>query len=153
MTDNPDPPPLSWDDLMATTRRFGADYSPLGDVEVEFVNDYLGDVSGRDPRDLRYRATRVPVLPIHYHDQQRRPPGHVSDLAEAMRHGKDVPPILVHDGTVIDGLHRMSAAHKLGWTHIDAIEAFAPDVADEEVPTRPMEPDDPEKVRGPARRS
>jgi hypothetical protein len=78
------------------------------------------DPARTDPRGGPPRPESVPILRLAPADSPRllgEDAEHVRMLADA---GTDLPPILVHRRTprVIDGMHRLRAAHLRGDTHI-----------------------------------
>lgn len=90
----------------------------------EFVADYVGDLTGKHPEELRFRygTFDVPELQPSESDDDRRAPGYTESLRHAVGAGK-TPPVIVVQGTVVDGWHRIKAAARNGQRTVEAWHA------------------------------
>lgn len=95
--------------------------------DQEFVADYVFDLTGHAPSDLVWSLATVTVPPLGdgQEDTSRRAPGHVQRLRRPVRDGA-TPPVVVVDGSVVDGWHRLKAAAQEGMTAVPAWHGTPP---------------------------
>lgn len=99
----------------------GASY-PLDVVIVVDDGTAYSRLQAWQPRSAPMRVpTWRPLAELH-DDRGQLDEATVSAIGSAMLAGDVIDPILVtHDGTIIDGRHRVAAARRAGWTDIDAV--------------------------------
>lgn len=104
----------------------------MRDLDSDGYEDFiqvLSDLASENGIDLNYEQS----IPVHeepikeYLEQVRgwsfdyRGEARVESIAKAMKDGEILPPIIVIDGKVVDGRHRLLAADALGKTSITVI--------------------------------
>lgn len=109
---------------MLSQRQFGWEHvsRQMPDEDKMMAEDYAPDLAGKDMHEIKWRYGTHPVDPSHAQareDTSRRGPGHIESLRHAVGAGQ-TPPIVVVKGTVVDGMHRLSAAARNGQKTVEA---------------------------------
>lgn len=87
--------------------------------DLDMVEDYATDLSGKHPSEMSWRYGTHPVPAGFHGDDDRREPGYTESLRSAVAVGR-TPPIIVVKGKVVDGWHRLGAASRNGQRTVEA---------------------------------